>query len=199
MLHTNHGIGEREREREREKQTDRQAGRKTDRQRIDGQTDRQTDRQVVSRRGDTHPRCLHPKGARHKGGHGLRNRHGPMHAPVCLTHPVRARPDQLLGEGATRIITPSSSSGGHSNHSNNSSNSNKHNDNNFYWTLSERALLIAGASETSRCAVSQRRTLVADLPTLKREGTALRSSQVPPSSVSEATSHAPRPRACHQP
>ena len=37
--------------------------------------------------------------------------------------------------------------------------------NNFYWTLSERALLIAGESETSRRAVSQRRPLVADLPT----------------------------------
>ena len=35
----------------------------------------------------------------------------------------------------------------------------------FYWTLSERALLIAGESETSRRAVSQRRPLVADLPT----------------------------------
>ena len=34
-----------------------------------------------------------------------------------------------------------------------------------YWTLSERALLIAGESETSRRAVSQRRPLVADLPT----------------------------------
>ena len=44
---------------------------------------------------------------------------------------------------------------------------NNNNTNNNYWTLSERALLIAGESETSRRAVSQRRPLVADLPTFQ--------------------------------
>ena len=54
------------------------------------------------------------------------------------------------------------------NNNNNDDNSSNHDDedrSNFYWTLSERALLIAGESETSRRAVSQRRALVADLPT----------------------------------
>ena len=65
MLHTNHGM----REREREKQTDRQAGRQEDRQTEDRRTDKQTDRSSPGE--ETRTRVVSTqKGQDTKGGMG---------------------------------------------------------------------------------------------------------------------------------